>query len=151
MQINSELLEYSLCDHCLGRLYGKFGHGYSNPERGRAIRYCLKNNINEIREGNIKHFSELEKKTIVNCYLCENIFEETEKFVELILESIKEYEFNSFLIGSKVDKEITEREEEIWKKLNLEYCEQIKSELNREIGKRLRKKQGKRLIFLILI
>lgn len=147
MQINSELSDYSLCDHCLGRLFGNFAHGFSNPERGRAIRYCLKNNIWEIKEENIKRLSKLGKKTDVNCWLCKNIFDETEKFASIVIEKMRKYDFSSFLIGSKIDDEIIRREEEIRKKLYLKYAEQIKSELNREVGKMVEKKTGKKVDF----
>jgi tRNA pseudouridine synthase 10 len=147
VEIKNELLGYSLCDHCLGRLFGKFGHGYSNSERGRAVRYCMKNDVWEIKEGDIKRFSKLGKKISVDCCLCENIFDETEKFASLVIEKMRKYEFSSFLIGSKIDGEIIEREEELWKKLKLKFYEQIKSELNREIGKTVEEKTGKKVDF----
>ncbi|MCG2827592.1 MAG: tRNA pseudouridine(54/55) synthase Pus10 [Thermoplasmatales archaeon] len=146
-EIKNELSEYSLCDHCLGRLFGKFGHGFSNAERGRAVRYCMKNNVGEMKEEDIKRFSKLEKKISVNCYLCENIFEETEKFASIVAEKMRKYEFSSFLIGSKTDREIIEREEELWEKLKLKFYEQIKSELNREIGKKVEEETGKKVNF----
>ena len=147
VEIKTELSEYSLCDHCLGRLFGKFGHGFSNAERGRAVRYCMENNVLEMKEKDIKRFSKLEKKISVNCYLCENIFDEIENFASIVTEKMRKYEFSSFLIGSKVDSEITGREEELWNRLNLEYHEQIKSEINREIGKKTEEKTGKNVDF----
>ena len=147
VEIKTELSKYSLCDHCLGRLFGKFGHGFSNVERGKAVRYCLEKGVKEIKEEDITHFSALEKASDIGCWLCENIFDETEKFALLAIAKMRKYEFSYFLIGSKIDSEVTGREEELWDRLNLEYHEQIKSEINREIGKIVEEKTGKKVNF----
>ena len=56
-------------------------------------------------------------------------------FIDLITKTLKEYEFNTFLIGSKIDEDIQEKEQHLWKHLTLEDAEPIKMEINREIGK----------------
>ncbi|MDI6916980.1 MAG: tRNA pseudouridine(54/55) synthase Pus10 [Thermoplasmatales archaeon] len=147
VEIKNELSEYSLCDHCLGRLFGKFGHGFGNAERGRAVRYCLKKAVRELKEEDVARFSALKSPTRVDCWLCGNIFDETEKFALLAIEKMRKYEFSSFLVGSKIDSEIIEREEELRDRLNLEYHEQMKSEINREIGKIVEEKTGKKVNF----
>ncbi|MEW6069134.1 MAG: tRNA pseudouridine(54/55) synthase Pus10 [Candidatus Thermoplasmatota archaeon] len=148
ININSiAAVEEQLCDRCLGRLLGKFGHGYSNFTRGCAVRYALKNNIHTLNEDDIIQFSELGQKTTKECIICKHLFDEVEKFAELVIEKLKDYDFNTFLIGSKVDKEITDKEEELWKELNLSYAEPIKTELNREVGKIVSSKLGKKVDF----
>jgi tRNA pseudouridine synthase 10 len=126
IEIDTELL--SLCDNCLGRIYGKLGHGLSNAERGRTLRiyYTLSKNLNY-------------KDTIVkNCALCSNIFNNLDKYVNIALKQLNGYEFDTFLVGSKVNPEIIEKEKSIQEKHG-NYGEEINSELNREIGKALSK------------
>ena len=57
------------------------------------------------------------------------------KFTELVCDAIKEYDFNDFLIGCKLDYDQTNQEEELWSSLGLMHPEQMKSEFNRELGK----------------
>ena len=67
-----------------------------------------------------------------------------EKIIELIkTESIH---FSNFLVGCRVDSEIIEREEYIHNKLNLD-VENIKKEINREIGKELSVRLSKEVEF----
>ena len=111
-----------LCDHCLGRMFGKVGTGMTNDARGRLIREGL-------RETGV------EAPADEFCPLCENIFELVDRFAEAAVESITSVESRNFLIGCRVEPEITKREQEIWTSLGLSSPESIKSELNREIGK----------------
>ncbi|MFW5928171.1 MAG: tRNA pseudouridine(54/55) synthase Pus10, partial [Thermoplasmatota archaeon] len=77
------------------------------------------------------------------CSVCGNIFDELDKFSDIIIEELDDIEFNTFLIGSRNDPEIYEKEEQLWTELNLTTGESIKHELNREIGKLVLKKTGK--------
>lgn len=126
------LLKYKLCDSCLGRLFAKKGHGHSNRERGEIIR----KNINIHR-----------KTEIDECWLCSGLIDEISHFSDLISNSLKDYEFDTFLVGSKIDEDIQEREKEIMDFIRSEYAEPIKMELNREIGKLLEEKLDKEVDF----
>ncbi len=116
------LAESGLCDHCLGRMFGKIGTGMTNDLRGRMIRDALK------EEGT-------EAPAMDFCPLCENVFDMLERFAEAAAEKINEVDSDNFLIGTRIEPEITEREKEIKEKYSLENSETIKAELNREIGK----------------
>lgn len=123
LEIDKELLD--LCDHCLGRVYGKLGHGLSNAERGKAMRvyYAIYNNV------------EYEDKSKI-CILCSNLFEKIDIYVNVALKHLKDYDFDTFLVGSKVDPDILAREKKIQEKYG-NNGEEINSELNREIGKNI--------------
>lgn len=113
-----------LCDHCLGRIYASLGHGLTNEERGKAIRvwFCMVNNLNY--------------EKVNECAVCKNLFKNMDKFVSIVINTVKDYEFNTFLLGCKVDPEI----ENLDKKLNEKYGnngEDIKNEIDREVGKRV--------------
>jgi len=119
------LSKYKLCDHCLGRLYAKIETGLTNKKRGQLIRSYLK---------------EIRKIEVENCWLCSGLFNEIPHFTDLITDSLKGYDFETFLVGSKVDEDIISREQELFDFAGSEYSEPIKTELNRELGKILEKK-----------
>ena len=123
---------YQLCDSCLGRLFRQVKKGPSNKQKGELIRTHLK----------LK-----QKINPENCWLCEGITEEIEHFAKLISDEFKEYEFDTFLIGSKIDEDIVENEKELWSFIGSEDFEPIKMEINREVGKILEKKLGKTVDF----
>ncbi len=130
MELESATLK--LCDHCLGRLYGLRGHGLSNRERGRAIRviYAMEHNVD---------VSELYPE---RCELCGGIFDRLDEYARYVVERIKEYEFSTFLIGSKFADEIITKERELQEKYGNE-GEPIGREFNREVGKRVMELTGK--------
>ncbi|AMK14363.1 tRNA pseudouridine synthase [methanogenic archaeon mixed culture ISO4-G1] len=117
-----ELAASGLCDHCLGRMFAKIGTGMTNDLRGRLI-----------REGLTEKGIDAPAEDF--CPLCENVFEMLPRFAEAAAEKINEVDSENFLIGTRVEPEIAEREKEIKERYNLENSETIKAELNREIGK----------------
>jgi len=128
-KINSK---YNLCDACLGRFFAKIGKNLSNTDRGKT----LKNNLAEPKKNSSK-----------DCWVCTGLLDEIPHFVKLIVETLKDYEYETFLIGSKIDEEILEKEQEIINYSETDFSESIKSEINREIGKILEKKLGKEVDF----
>ncbi|MGC8716245.1 MAG: tRNA pseudouridine(54/55) synthase Pus10 [Thermoplasmata archaeon] len=130
LKIPEEINE--LCDHCLGRIYASLGHGLTNQERGKALRvqYCMDKNLN------------CKDAIPENCYVCNNLFDSIDKFVSIVINALKNYEFNTFLIGSRIDYEILKRDKDLNEKYG-NLGESIKNELDREVGKRVSEKIGK--------
>ncbi|WP_048147896.1 tRNA pseudouridine(54/55) synthase Pus10 [Palaeococcus ferrophilus] len=123
-----ELLKtQKLCNHCLGRAFAKLGKG-TNEERGRAIRFVLS------MEG--KEFDEPEV-----CGLCGGVFERLDELAEKCTEKARDYEFESFMVGSSFPEEVLEKEGALFEGLP---SEPINREFNRELGKRLERALGKR-------
>jgi tRNA pseudouridine synthase 10 len=85
----------------------------------------------------------MEKITPNECWLCEGLIGEIPHFIDIITEALKDYEFETFLVGSKIDEDIQEKEQYLWKQLGFEEAEPIKMEINREIGKILEPQLGK--------
>ncbi len=56
------LAESGLCNHCLGRMFGKIGTGTTNENRGQDIREAL------AEEG-------IDAPAAEFCPLCENVFD----------------------------------------------------------------------------
>ena len=123
---------YHICDSCLGRLFRQVEKGVSNKQKGKLIRDNL----------------EYDKQIgIDDCWLCKGLTAEIKHFANLISDALKDYEFETFLIGSKIDEGIVEREQELWDFTKSENAEPIKMEINREIGKTLEKKLSKTVDF----
>lgn len=58
-----------------------------------------------------------------------------QKFAEMAMSASAPYEHANFLVGTKIDPEVSEAEEQFWVDIGARETESIKSELNREIGK----------------
>ncbi len=120
----SKLGERALCDACLGRLFGMVGHGHTNEERGRAVR---------------------ERAPVATspCWVCEGLTSRYDALARLVAKKLEPWEHDTFLVGSKVDPEVQAREESLWSELGLAQPEALKSEVNREVGKRVCDLTGK--------
>jgi tRNA pseudouridine synthase 10 len=143
-----------LCDHCLGRLFSNLLTGYTNEERGKILRtfaaFLLDSgekldvdlsNFYGIRFRNVK----LQVGGPKECKVCKNFFEkEIDTFIKKALEKLNSIEFESFLVGCVPTEDMVKAEEELWTKVGIEFVEPIKSEINREIGKRLEKITNKK-------
>ena len=127
-QAEQILHDYRLCDSCFGRLFRKEIKDGTNSQKGESIR---------------KQLHRTEKTATHDCWLCEGLIDEIPHFSKIIADALKDYEFETFLVGSKIDEDIQEKEQRLWKHLKLEDAEPIKMEINREIGKILEPQLGK--------
>ncbi|HEX9906942.1 MAG TPA: tRNA pseudouridine(54/55) synthase Pus10 [Thermoplasmata archaeon] len=132
LEIAGRALQRPLCNHCLGRLFASVSRGLSNEQRGVMVRASLANAPPE---------------SVSGCYICEGLFTELSKFALLAEESSAEHEFSSFLVGTKIDAETSEREESFWTDTGATETEAIKAEMNREIGKLLEAQLNKPVDF----
>jgi tRNA pseudouridine synthase 10 len=118
-----------ICDNCLGRQFGQISTGMTNNERGKIIRRLLK--------------MKPQKKP---CQVCKGIFQTgLRKWSERAMKRIKGIEYNSFVVGSRLSKQLISNEEELWGHCGIAHCEPIKTELNRELGKLIWKKTRKKV------
>ena len=121
--------EGPICDHCLGRQFAKVSSGLSNERRGQILKAALKANGAELQEG--------------KCWVCNGLFEMIDLWVSKALEALSDYEFDSFLVGTKVSGLLLENEDLLWEIAGASYAEPLKAELNREVGKRIEREPGK--------
>ncbi|MHA1650357.1 MAG: tRNA pseudouridine(54/55) synthase Pus10, partial [Candidatus Helarchaeota archaeon] len=152
--------QYNLCDSCLGRQFAFLGRNITNSERGRALKLYLTLVASELIEeghktegiallktvathGNFSGAVATLKKLGINvdpvqaCYICEGFMEKIGTFAELITKKLNNWEYRTFLIGSRIPEIVIDREDVLRAKFNIKYGESIKAELNREIGKRI--------------
>ena len=104
----------------------------------RLCRDCFLRIFGREGDANIVDYAE--------CDLCEGLSGEIEKFVDLIEERLKGYEFYTFSVGTKIDAEIIEKDEEMKKRVSRDFKD-IKTWLNRRIGLELERRTGKRFVY----
>jgi tRNA pseudouridine synthase 10 len=128
MQASQLLQKYRLCDACLGRLFKKDLEPAANEQKGQYLR---------------KELYQAKKTRILDCFLCEGLLSEIHHFADLITDALKEYDYETFLVGSKIDGDLQKREQQLWDELGFSDAEPIKMEINREVGKILEPRLGK--------
>ena len=147
------LARYPLCDYCLGRQFARLAAGYSNRERGKALKLAMlmdalaagdgeRLKILAVNGGWEAAAQEAEKLygarpekapcTVCGDKLHENLFH---MLGEKIIKALSEYEFHTFLVGASVDSSVREREDSIRSAFGLVYGEDFKNDVTREIGK----------------
>ena len=108
-----------ICRHCLGRKLSKTVEGTNNIERADKVADELGIDLND-----------------AECVICDNIFDKlNDDLYRKIDDKITQLgvEFETFLVGSQIPKDIQKRDEEFSEKFNLN-VETIKKEVNRLIG-----------------
>lgn len=133
LDIAGRALQRPLCNHCLGRLFAKLSTGMANDQRGAVVRSIVADAPTDPGSA--------------GCDVCDGLFDEVDKFAALAARSSDGFEFSTFLVGTKVDPELLDREERLWADVGAKETETLKSELNREIGKRVEAALGRPVDF----
>ncbi len=146
-----------ICDHCLGRQFAQLTKGTTNALRGKSIRdvfaFAADAGIEQkvyplnFYSYNFRNAAHKKGKIVPVCRICGNFFEKLMAIAGAAIGKISKFEYNSFVVGSKISGELARREEELWEEVGTDYCEPIKAEINREIGKLLEKKLNKKADF----
>lgn len=144
-----------VCDHCLGRQFAQLLQGLGNEERGKIIRDVLALNLEAGKkiEVDMSNFTDYKfrfvdiKEGAGECSICGDIFKELDRYFGKIEKKLKGLEFDNFLVGTTLSQKLFEREEKLWDKIGIEYCEPIKAEINRIVGRKLEKKFSKKAEF----
>ena len=122
-----EKTEGNICRHCLGRMLSKSIEGKDNVSRAESLNADLTG----------------------ECVICDNIFDKIDSgLFQMVYDKIDflKVEFDSFIVGSTISKDIKKRDEEFIADLNLD-VEPIKKEINRIIGKELENSLKKEVNF----
>lgn len=127
-----ELTEGNICNHCLGRKLSSLVKGEDNLDRAKKISEEL--NINQ---------------DDADCVICGNIFDRiNDELFDKIYNKIEHLgvEFDTFLVGTSLDKAIKQKDDEISDSLDV-VVEPIKKELNRIIGSEIENNSDKEVSF----
>lgn len=118
------LEEYDLCDYCLGRMFAKRLGLTSNKKLGERIHRSL-------------------KKKSTKCYICKNIFDLLPNFISKMKEKSLDYDFKTFLVGTKLKPSVLDRDDHIRSRFKLRGIDSIKTNVTRELAKQFAKKTKK--------
>ncbi|MCD4704369.1 MAG: tRNA pseudouridine(54/55) synthase Pus10 [Methanosarcinaceae archaeon] len=149
--------EGPICDHCMGRQFAKLSTGLSNDQRGRSVKLSLvmdadRRSKEDNDDGFLKELapsSQYARNVLKmkgkdeKCWVCLGLFEQLDEWAERAVAAIGDLEYSSFLVGTLVSGLLAENEEILWAESGTVHAEQLKSELNREVGKRIAAKTGK--------
>ena len=176
MKITEKVLEiyrdYSICPHCLGRMFSLLATNTTNFERGNSILLTItmqlhkdylsqaKNEFDPII-ANLKNLAERAKydparnvlenegldfsdqNEMDKCYLCQDIFSNLNIYVESAIKELEKYEYENLLVGTNLSAEIVNREDIFKANYEILESESFKSHFNREVGKILTQKVQK--------
>ncbi len=118
---------HPLCPECFGRLFGRLGHGLSNPERAERI---------------LRLLGEGPPAPILDCTVCRGAFDRLPTWVERVERAAEGLEWHRFTCGSRWDPERLAHEEALWSEVGTEWGESARSAFNRELGKRVEQRTG---------
>lgn len=124
--MNRLLKNYSLCDTCLGRQFPSELKGLDNTSKGRELRKIVGVETDQ---------SEV-------CDICGGITTSIERYVDMILKALKEYEFESLLIGARIPISIVEKEDHLRAEEKLRGGETFKTNFTRELNLRVAERLG---------
>jgi len=155
--------EYYICPHCLGRMFSLLGTDTTNYDRGISLllaitmenhrAYLAREENQEIAIVNLRTLAEkalyapaqsvLKKEgfednkvsILEKCYLCEDIFTHIHKYAKKAEEKLQNIEFKNILVGTTVNSQIVNREDDFKAQFTLLDSESFKSHFNREVGK----------------
>jgi tRNA pseudouridine synthase 10 len=116
-----------LCAECFGRLFGRWGHGLSNPERTEVL--SAQAGLGPPGDP-------------AACPLCGGLFGRLDLWVDRAVRAAAGIEWHRFTCGSRWEPELLAREEALWTEVGTEWGESIRSAFNRELGKRVEARTG---------
>ena len=110
-----------ICDECLGRAFGRLGHGLTNRARGKALRTVLSMLGTEGKPG--------------TCWVCDGLFDRVEDWAKQAANSVSGYEFSTYLFGVKLTPRLTEMERFFQERFPTGAHESMRHAFNRAVGK----------------
>lgn len=145
------LKEGPICDHCMGRLFAKLSTGLTNDQRGAAVKLALameadrihretsdSSLLQDLAPGSVHARKSLGQHVPQGrCWVCNGLFEQLDHWAGMVVDKLAGYEFNTFLIGTRPSGLLLENEEILWAESGTHWAEPLKTEMNREVGRRV--------------
>ncbi|MGP8071589.1 MAG: tRNA pseudouridine(54/55) synthase Pus10 [Thermoplasmata archaeon] len=120
-------IDRGLCPECFGRLFGRLGHGLTNPERAGRITASLELVL---------------PAATVPCPGCGDAFARIPNWVDRAVRAVEGFEWHRFTCGSRWEPEVLAREEHRWLETGTEWGESARAAFNREWGKAIELRTG---------
>lgn len=109
-----------ICNACLGRAFGKRGHGWTNEQRGDALRTVLAMHGLDGSQG--------------TCWVCDGLFEEVDQWAMKAAECVSDREFATYLFGMIPTPRLAEVESLFRERYPTGCAEPLKHAFNRTLG-----------------
>lgn len=149
--------EGPICDNCMGRQFAKLSTGLTNAQRGNSLKMALSMEGHRIHkeEGDDSLLRKLASSSGYvrkllgmdgedeRCWVCLGLFSDLKKWADIAVVALEGLEYSSFLVGTKVSGLLSENEEILWSECGITHAEQLKTEMNREVGKLIACRTGK--------
>jgi tRNA pseudouridine synthase 10 len=87
-------------------------------------------------------------KHSAQCYICRGLMDSLDSIAEKIMDAVRGYEFQTFLIGATLPTQIYEREDAMRARLKIRGKESVKNQLTRELGMRLARLTRKKVEYM---
>ena len=128
------IAEGPVCDACLGRVFADRSFGLTNHERGNALRVTVA----------LADDEPYEAPDPDECWVCEGETERFDAWAAQVVEALEGVEFETYQVGTRVPPLFEENERLLRESAGLdpEAGELLKSEVNREVGKRVGAETG---------
>lgn len=159
------LEKHPLCNHCLGRHFALLGYGVDNEKRGEAMKLLLTMKAHQQAQSRNKKGLALLKTLAANgsfamaaevlkklgkksaesqrCHLCSGRLDSLDGLVNLAVDMLSKYEYNTVLVGIELPTEMEEREDEFKGEFTVKHGENLRNEFSRSIGKKIAEATGK--------
>lgn len=123
-----------VCDACLGRPVADRSHGLTNAARGAALRTTLA----------LADDEPYEAPDPSDCWVCEGVCGRFDGLAERAVAAVGDTEFATYQVGTRVPPLVEENERLLREDAGLdpEAGEPLRSEVNREVGKRVGRGTG---------
>ena len=114
--------QYDLCDFCLGRLFSKKNKQILYHSLGKKMR------------------SKLSLQKSKKCYICKNLFEDLELYLQLLLAKSSNYQFKTFVLGTIIKPSLSERDDFIKSRFKIRAVDSLKSSITKELSRKFSRK-----------
>ena len=129
---NAVLETGPLCDACLGRPFADLSHGLTNEQRGRGLRTAVALDEDEPFE------------EPAECWVCDGATDGYDEWASRAVDAVVDVAFETYQVGTRPSPLIEENERLLREMADLpeDAGEAFKSEMNREVGKRIGRETG---------
>jgi tRNA pseudouridine synthase 10 len=145
-----------ICDSCLGRQFAMLSTGFTNAERGHSIKTVLAMQASasedralldelapSFRPARLSLGRKDEEDSRCSVCLGEMKPERLDQWAKKAADAMQDWEYSTFVVGTKMSGLLAENEELMLADGGSKHAEPFKSELNREVGKRIAAITGK--------
>ncbi|MFC1755496.1 tRNA pseudouridine(54/55) synthase Pus10, partial [Thermoproteota archaeon] len=118
-RIHSQILkDYSLCDFCIRRQFPLAQKDIDDSSNDKVLNLEKRKKNNQTR----------------SCFICGHTMSSIQKYTDLVINTLRDYEFTSLVIGARIPTAIIEREDNMRAELKLKGGETLKSNFTRNMN-----------------